>query len=196
MKTLALITLLCFSFLGPTNAQVEKGYKERRFNSIVVELEPPPRKAFLIDFDCDFAWMGGEARRAGNNFAPGVFVYSKSHKRWLQILRVSTAGAKFGKSPPEALIQVPWDFTSLGSKDFVSLPINSGGAMHYPDKATLNESRDEFALLFDSDWKMNSRTIESARTMLLIPKKDLLEVFDYYSGSGQLQRTNRVPLPK
>ncbi len=182
-RMLALMSLICVSFLKPTCAQVEKGFLPKRFNSVVVQFEPPPRNGFLIDFDCAFAWMGGETRTAGAGFAPGVFVYSKPHARWLHVLQVSTAGAQFGKSPPQALIQAPWDFTGLASNRFISLPINSGGAMHYPGKVTLDESRDAFVLLLDSNWQMDDRTIESARTALLLPRKDLLEAFDYYSGS-------------
>lgn len=95
MKPLLLITLSGLSFLSPGYAQVEK-----RFGSIVVrngEFGVAPRNGFLIDFDATFAWMGGESGDFGtNNGTPGVFVYSKPRSRWLQIAKVSTAGAKFG----------------------------------------------------------------------------------------------------
>ena len=64
--------------------------------------------------------------RLRRRYSSGIFVHSKTHDHWLQILRVSTTGAKFGKAPPDARLQVGWDFTGLVSKQFVPLPFLPG----------------------------------------------------------------------
>ena len=178
MKSLLLLAFFSFSLVIPMKAQTEK-----QFDSIAVRFEGPGhRNLSLIDFDCEFAWMDrdfGDGRDFGGATTPGIFVYSKSRDRWLHILNVSTAGATFGKSPPQALIQAPWDFTHFASTNFVPLPIPSPGQMHGPDKVVFDEKRDAYLLLCDDQWKLDSKVIESAGTTLVIPKKDLLAAFDY-----------------
>jgi hypothetical protein len=176
MQSFILITLFCISFLSASYAQ-----DDERFHSIIVrngDFGTAPRDGFLIGFDCTFACMGGKSRDFGtNDNTLGLFVYSKPRNRWLQIAKVSTEGAEFGKTSPKTLVQQPWDFTGLASKDFVSLPIPSF-VPHYPDEIALDETNDVFVLHFDS-----SNTAESERTTLLIRKKDLTDAFDYYSES-------------
>jgi hypothetical protein len=150
---------------------------ERRFNSIVVRpLSAEPDYAHLIDFDSTLAWVnGGRSSRGPHMGGPsffGVFVYSKTCDRWLQIEQVSTVGAKFGKSPPD------WDLTHFASTNSVPLPIPSPGRMHSPSNITFDEMRDAYVLHFNSRYNFSP---ESARTRLLIPKKDLMEAFDHYS---------------
>jgi hypothetical protein len=170
MKSFILAAVFCFSVLSTGYAQTEK-----EFGSIVVRFGfgAPPRNEHLIDFDSTFAWVGGDARDFGTNANPGLFVYSKPLGRWLQIAKVSTAGGKFGKS--SQLVQAQWNFTGFASKDFVPLPILSI-VPHYPDKVTFDEARETFVLHFDS-----FNTLESERTTVLVPKKDLTEAFDYYA---------------
>lgn len=174
MKPIVLIMFLWCSLISASQAQSEK-----RFGSVLVRSDgPPTRNTNLIDFDANFAWLGrhyGDQRDFGGNTKPGVFVYSKSHRVWLQLVEVGTAGAKFGKSPVEVLIAAPWDFTSLAKNTAIALPIVTASSIHLPDKATFDETRDAFVLSFDSDTKN-----ESQITTLLIPKKDLLEAFEYY----------------
>jgi len=152
---------------------------ERAFSSIVVKNEHPSRRSTrLVDYDSDFAWLAqdfGDSRDFGGNTVPGVFVHSHRHNRWLQIIRVSTVGAKFGKSPDNAKIQAPWDFTSLASTTFVTLPISGGSALHEPDKVIYDASRNAYVLYFDSYAKIDSMT-----TALIISKKDLDTAFDYF----------------
>jgi hypothetical protein len=149
----------------------------------------------LISFDCTFAWIGGMSQDLGTNENTlGLFVYSKTHKRWLQIQNTSTAGAKFGKTSSTTFVQQPWDFTVLASNDFVPLPIPSLSP-HYPDEVTFDEAQNTYVLHFDS-----FNTAESERTTLLIPKKDLTEAFDYYaepkfkrSGTDHRIETKNTP---
>lgn len=177
MKSFLLLAFICLSFLSTGYAQVEK-----RFGSLVVRNDnfgtPRPLNEFLIDFDSNVAWLSGEERGSGTNATVGVFVFSKSHHRWLQIAKVSTAGARFGKS--SQLVSQPWDFTAFVSKDFVPLPIPSLAppypGRHCPDKVTFDEARETYVLHFDS-----INTIESEQTTLLISKKDLTDAFDYYA---------------
>jgi hypothetical protein len=154
---------------------------ERAFNSLVVKDEHPARRSTrLVDYDSNFAWVTqdfGDSRDVGGNTVPGMFVHSHRHNRWLQIMRVSTVGAKFGKSPDNARIQAPWDFTFLASRSFVTLPISGGSALHEPDKVIYDASRNAYVLFFDSYAKIDSMT-----TALIIYKKDLDTAFDYFYG--------------
>lgn len=174
MKSLILIALVWCSLINVSSAQIEK-----RFGSILVRSEGrPTRNTNLIDFDVNFAWLGrhfGDQRDSGGNTKPGVFVYSKAHKVWLQIAEVGTARAKFGKSPAGATIQAPWDFNILAAQAAVPLPLPAPGAIHLPDKVIHDEARDVFVLYFDSDSKN-----ESEITTVLIPEKDLFDAFDHY----------------
>jgi hypothetical protein len=174
MKTLIVTTLILLGLAGVAFPQ-----SERTFNSIVVRDEAPGwRNIIVVDYDCDFAWVGrhfGDQRDFGGNTTPGVFIHSKAHNHWLQILRVSTAGAKFGKAPEDARLQMGWDFTKLASKQFVPLPL-SYGSLDFPDKIVYDDTHGTYVLYFDT-WARK----ESVTTTLLIPKKDLVEAFEYYA---------------
>lgn len=174
MKSLLLIALVWCSLINVSSAQIAK-----RFGSILVRVEGrPTRNTNLIDFDANFAWLGrhfGDHRDSGGNTKPGVFVYSKAHKVWLQIAEVGTTGAKFGKSPADATIQAPWDFNTLATHPTAALPLPTPGAIHLPDKVIHDEARDVFVLYFDSETQN-----ESQITTLLIPEKDLFDAFEHY----------------
>ena len=181
MKLFLVVSLVFLTLANRGSAQ-----SQSTFQSIVVTDERPARRSTsLVDYDCGFAWVAqdfGDSRDFGGNTSPGVFVHSKAHNRWLKILRVSTAGAKFGKSPPNAMIQAGWDFTSLASKQFVPLPLPDGGlpisggqVIHLPDKVVFDERRNAFIMYFDSSANNDSMT-----TILIIPKTDLTQAFDLY----------------
>jgi len=164
--------------LGRVSAQ-----NERTFHSIVVERKGPPsmRGTRLVDYNSEFAWMSqdfGDTRDFGGGSVPGVFVHSHFHNRWLKILRVSTAGSKFGKCS-DVRLQAPWDFTGLGSREFVPLPLPDGGVggevIHLPHKIVYDGARQVFVMYFDTLAGDPSRI-----TTLIIPKKDLIEAFDYF----------------
>lgn len=166
-------------------ASVAVAEGEKTFHTIVVTDEQPAQRSnFLVDYNADFAWVAqhfGDHRDFGGNTKPGVFVHSHAHNGWLHILRVNTAGAKFGKSPDNAMIQAPWDFTSLAAKKFVPLPLPDAGKwtpLHLPDKVVYDAARDVFVLYFDS-----SENIDSMTTTLIISRSDLKQAFDAYYGT-------------
>jgi hypothetical protein len=175
MQSIFVTALLVFGLPGVASSQIQN-----TFHSIVVKNERPAhRNTRVIDYDCGFVWVAqdfGDSRDFGGNTPAGVFVHSKTHDRWLQILSVSAAGAKFGKSPPDAMIQAPWDFSATKFKEFVPLPLPTPGAIHLPDKVVYDEPRGAFLVYFDS-----RSNIESMTTILVISKKDLTEAFDYYT---------------
>jgi hypothetical protein len=151
---------------------------ERIYTTIVVTAERPAYSStILVDYNADFAWVGQSFGDPADNTKPGVFVHSHAHEAWLQILRVSTAGAKFGKSPAgNTGIQEGWDFTSLASKKFVPLPLPDAGrwsGLHIPKKVVYDAPRDVFVMYFDVDERYKSML-----TTLVISKKDLLQAFD------------------
>lgn len=182
MKSLVLLSLILLGLVGSGSPQ-----SRETFHSIVVSDERPSlRNNRLVDYDCDFAWVAqdfGDSRDFGGNTRPGVFVQSKAHRAWLKIRAVSTTGAKFGKSRPDWMIQAPWDFTSLTSKQFVPIPLPDGGlpisggqVIHLPDKVVYDKGSNAFVMYFDSQSNINSAT-----TTLIIPKRDLNEAFDHYT---------------
>src|SRR5438046_2517511 len=108
MRRLIIITLMIAVAEGLCFAQAEKTFR----TIIVADEQPAHRSTRLVDYDSHFAWVSqdfGDYRDFGGNTVPGLFVHSHAHNGWLQILQVSTAGAKFGKAPPNVDIQAPWD---------------------------------------------------------------------------------------
>lgn len=61
----------------------------------------PTRNTYVVYYDDSFLFLArhyGDHRDFGRNTEPGLFVYSKIHNQWLQILKVSTRDGTFGKS--------------------------------------------------------------------------------------------------
>ena len=88
MKTTLATALLFLTIAVNGSPQYKK-----TFGSIVMTNEHPAHRSIrLISYNCDFAWI---AQDFGGNTPAGVFVHSKALDGWLQILTVSTSGAKF-----------------------------------------------------------------------------------------------------
>ena len=167
-------------FVALTNGMA-RAQGERTYTTIVVTAERPAfASMILVDYSADFAWVGqsfGDSDDPGRNTKPGVFVHSHARNAWLQILAVSTAGAKFGKSPQgNTGIQEGWDFTSLAAKKFVTLPLPDAGrwtGLHLPKKVVYDSARKVFVMYFDLD-----DNDKSMMTTLVISKQDLLQAFN------------------
>ncbi len=151
---------------------------------VTTEAHPGTRNTSVIYYDSGFLFMTrnfGNHRDAGGNTQPGLFVHSKAHDRWLQILEVSTKDGQFGKSQsddPEEnkrlmMSQVGWDYTAYAKKPSIELPLKTAGSIAFPETIEFDAKTDRFKLSFYTSWK-----IESAATRLYLSRKDLSEQFD------------------
>ena len=154
---------------------------------VTKDASPGSRNVRVVYYDNNFLFMArdhGDHRDFGGNTEPGLFVHSKAHDRWLQILQVSTKDGKFGKSqsddPEESkrlrTASVGWDFTGFAKKSSIDLPLKTSGSIAFPEKIELDATADRFKLSFFTTWE-----IESAATRLYLSRKDLKEQFDKLS---------------
>jgi hypothetical protein len=153
--------------------------------TIVANLSEPPRRNFLIIYyDDSFLFAArhyGDSRDVGGNTEPGLFVHWKEHDRWVQILQISTAGGRFGKSwsdDPEArkkmrFASVSWDFTSYAERPYIKQPLVTSGSIAFPERVEYDSSTDRYELRYFSSWN-----VPSAETVLYVNRKDIVNAFD------------------
>ena len=150
----------------------------------------PQRNIRVVFYDDAYLFLSrhyGDQRDRGGNTEAGFFVHSKAHDRWLQIQNVSTREGKFGTSrsdDPEAQkklvkISVAWDFTPYRDKPHIALPLKTSGSIAFPDRIEYEPKSKRYKLRFFSDLK-----IESAETILYIPRADLLAAFENDKSAG------------
>lgn len=70
------------------------------------------------------------------------------------------------------MISVGWDFTSLASQAYASMPLYTSGSIAFPDKVEWEEKQRRYKLGF-----MTSSGVESAATYLYISLTDLQNEF-------------------
>ena len=128
--------------------------------SVVTKADSPgTRNTSVVHYDDRFLFLArnyGDHRDFHGNTEPGFFVHSKAHDRWLQILRVSTKDAKFGKSQsdnPEEnkrlmKSSVGWDFTAYTNKSWIDLPLKTSSSIAFPDKIELDATGDRYKMSF------------------------------------------------
>lgn len=153
--------------------------------TIIAKLaEPPGRNFYIIYYDDSFLFAArdyGDSRDRGGNTEPGLFVHSKKHSRWIQILSISTENSRFGKSwsddPKEQkklrFASVGWDFTRYAKESYIDQPLRTGGSIAFPDEVKYDSSRDRYELRYFSSWK-----VASAETVLYVKRKDIVNAFD------------------
>jgi hypothetical protein len=160
----------------------------------------PQRNIRVVFYDDAFLFLSrhyGDQRDRGGNTEAGFFVHSKAHDRWIQIQKVSTREGKFGTSrsdDPEAQkklvkISVAWDFTPYRDKPHIELPLRTSGSIAFPDRIEYETKSERYKLRFFSKLK-----IESAETVLYIPRADLLAAFgkDESAGIDDAHAANKV----
>ena len=152
--------------------------------SIVTKVASKPiRNTRAIYHDESVRFLGrnyGDQRDPGGNTEPGLFVHSKDHDKWLQIMGVSTRGGLFGSSRsinPEdqkklARISVGWDFSTLEKHAYAGVPLRTSGSLVFPDKIEWDDKRQRYSLGF-----MTKLGIVSASTTLFIERSDLEAAF-------------------
>ena len=107
---------------------------------------------------------------------PGLFVHSKERNRWLQILAISTAGGRLGRSwtdDPQAqrklrTAPVGWDFTPFAGRPYIDQPLKTTGSVAFPDRITFDEASGQYELRYFSSFG-----VPSAETVLFIRRADL-----------------------
>ena len=113
----------------------------------------------------------------GNPRVPGFYAFSKTLRSWVRLDRVSTFGARFGRTPtPHELraagrITPPaagWNHLHYRDKPYVGLSLNVGGFLGIPDSFVQDRRRNEWVLEFNSSWG-----VEAATTVLRFSEAEL-----------------------
>ncbi len=102
---------------------------------------------------------------------PNFFVYGKKRNKWIEIKKISTEYAKLGRSPSsttKVVLSVGWDYSSLKTVNYVSLPLRISGSINFPDKITYDANTKTFCFNFNSSAKF-----EEMLTQFQVLKKDL-----------------------
>jgi len=145
--------------------------------------EPPVRNVQVLFYDEVFliaARTFGDRRDPANTTDPGLFVHSKERNRWLQVVAISTAGGKLGRSwtddPPaqRKLRNAPvgWDFTPFAGRPYIDQPLRTTASVAFPDRITFDEASGMYQLRYFSAFG-----VQSAETVLYIRRVDLLDAF-------------------
>jgi len=122
----------------------------------------------------------GDSRDFGGSSEPGLFVHSKEHNRWIQILQISTLGGRFGKSDsddPEVrkrmeFVSVGWNYTRYAHLPYIDQPMHTSGSLNFPELIKYDSSTGQYELRYNSDYK-----IPSVETVLYVDRKDLVDAF-------------------
>ena len=148
--------------------------------SIIAKPSEPPRRNFIILYYDDFYLFAGrhygDSRDRGGNTDPGLFVHSKEFSSWVQILKISTAGARFGRSTAldhttEKRLSVGWDYTRYEDREYVEQPLNQG-FIAFPDRVKYDPSTKCYELRYHSRWG-----VKGAETVLYVSRKDIADAF-------------------
>jgi hypothetical protein len=145
--------------------------------------EPPVRNVQVLFYDELFliaARTFGDRRDPATTTEPGLFVHSKSRNRWLQVVAISTAGGRLGRSwtdDPQAQRRlrnapVGWDFTPFAGRPYIDQPLRTSGTVVFPDRIAFDEASGQYELRFYSAFG-----VQSAETVLYVKRADLLDAF-------------------
>ena len=152
--------------------------------TIVAKASEPPRRNFrILYYDDAFLFAArdyGDPRDRGGSTEPGLFVHSKENARWIQIIRISTAGGRFGTSTsddPEAgkklsLASVAWDFSGFAQRPYIEQPLRTSGSIVFPDRIDYQSGAGQYELRYLSSWG-----VPTAETVLYIRRTDLVRAF-------------------
>lgn len=145
--------------------------------------EPPRRNFWIIYYDNSFLFAArnyGGSRDPGGNTEPGLFVHSKEHSRWIQILKISTAGGRFGKSSSDdpadqkklENVSSSWNFTRYAERPYIDQPLVTSGAICFPEQVKYDSPTDRYELRFHSSWG-----VASAESVVYVNRKDIVNAF-------------------
>jgi hypothetical protein len=106
---------------------------------------------------------------------PGLFVFSKKMREWMEINKLSTKDSRLGRSPTleEGHCSVGWDYSGLRKADYATIPLMTSGSLNLPDKILYKTDTASYLLQFNSSWN-----IEAVLTQFIVKKDDLDKAFD------------------
>jgi hypothetical protein len=139
------------------------------------------RRTIYEDTDYMFVAMGYGPK---GKQIPGLFVFSQKMNKWMEIKKLSTQGAKLGRSPnPEeerkkgAFCSVGWDYSRLGKTDYAAIPLMTSGSLNFPDKIRYEGDTATYLLQFNSSWN-----IDAVLTQFIVKKDDFDKAFGEEAG--------------
>jgi hypothetical protein len=128
-------------------------------------LKTSPKSAVKLYEDEEFVFLYRPA--GGKESAPGLFVYGKKPGIWIEIKKVSTENAKLGRLSSGEEVRLV-----VGKKQYVELPLKSGGTVSIPSKVKYDADIEVFMLEFDP-WQKKDEYL----TRFWIDREDLGEAF-------------------
>lgn len=153
--------------------------------TLVAKMSEPPRRNYWIIYYDDFLLFAarhyGDSRDRGGNTEPGLFVHSKEHSRWIQVLQISTAAGRFGKSRSDdpkiqkkmRFAPVSWDFTRYAERPYIEQPLLTSGSIAFPEEVRYESSMNRYELRYFTSWG-----VPSVETVLYVNRKDILNAFE------------------
>ena len=101
---------------------------------------------------------------------PGLYVTNVEKSAWIRILKLSTADAKFGRSPdfPDVPLSVGWDHGPLRNESFIDVPIPGWGTHLLPTEIEYDAATSRYRILFGSNYGEQSHP-----TIFVVPKDEL-----------------------
>lgn len=156
MRATAAILVLLFLVL-PISIHADK-------EQTSIEISPvgpqPADRQWVLHEDTAIRMVAVNYGDAENKSTPGLFIFRKATSDWVRVNRISTAGAKFGRSPTMEECKkagkpppsIGWDFRGLARQKFVEIPLTAAGFLFFPDKVELIGK--VYILRFNSNWKI------------------------------------------
>ena len=146
--TIIFTILICYEITDAALAHPQE-LTFSRPTIVGILLDRPPNWHFKIFEDEKYVFV---FRDYGNaEYAPGIFVYHREDKKWLEIRKISTENAVLGHSPAtkdisKCPIPVTWDFAYLKDNEYAVWPLKTGGLLFIPDTIVKEEERNVYRI--------------------------------------------------
>ncbi|HSE97960.1 MAG TPA: hypothetical protein VLD57_06775, partial [Blastocatellia bacterium] len=131
------------------------------FEAVALKAEPKSLAKLYEDKEYAFHYVQpGQPDRV-----PGLYVYAKRPRKWMEIKKLSTENAKPGRVPTGEEVSA-----SLGKKPYAEMPLKTGNTSNLPAKVRFDAETELYILEFDS-WQKKEEFV----TRFYIDKDDLDE---------------------
>ena len=136
--------------------------------------QDPVGQRRLIYEDANYVFVARNYGPKGKQ-VPGLFVFSNKTRKWMEINRLSTKDARFGRSPTleEGLCSVGWDYSGMREADYATVPLRTSGSINFPDNILYKTDASVYLLQLNSSWN-----IEAVLTQFIVKKDDLDKAFE------------------
>lgn len=174
---------------APTTRPAAASAPATRPTLVLVAAEKPSGVARPVYQDQDYSFWNRDYGTGGKQ-TPGLFCYSRKADKWMIAAKLSTAGAKLGRSPTfqEGPCSVGWDYAGLRAKDYADVPLRTSGSINLPDAIAYDSKAGEYHLRFNSTWD-----IPAVLTEFVVRKADMDRAFGV--GATQPAATATAPAP-